>query len=52
MITFELQNRQFGRKPQKHQLSTKFQHTFEEVFETLDGRCGGILGVGIKGMSR
>ena len=36
MNTFELQYRNFERDPQRHQISTTFQCTIEEVFETLE----------------
>ena len=35
MTTFELQYRNFERKPQRYQLSNKFKFIIEEVFETL-----------------
>ena len=36
MITFELEYRKFELNPQRHQLSTTFQLTIEEVFGTLE----------------
>ena len=36
MNNFELQYRQFQHNPQRRRLSTTFQHTIEEVFETLE----------------
>ena len=34
MTTFELNYSRFEQLPQRHQLSTKFHFTIEEVFET------------------
>ena len=36
MTIFELYYRKFERLPQRHQLSTIFNYTIEEVFETLE----------------
>ena len=36
MTTYELQYRPIVCNPQRHQLTTTFHHTIEEVFETLE----------------